>query len=51
MTIYLSLLVAIVGLLVHAFSANTKVGQAGLAAWTAGLTAFLITFAAKMVHL
>ncbi len=43
MTIYISLLVAIVSLLIYAFTTNAKVSQAALFAWGAGLTAFLIT--------
>lgn len=50
MTIYFSLLVAIVGLLVYAL-ANGKASQAGLFAWGAGLTAFLITLGSKALHL
>lgn len=51
MTIYLSLLVALIGLLVWALSNNVKLSKAGLYAWGAGLTAFLITFSTRAVNL
>ena len=42
MTIYLSLLVAIIGLLVYALSANPKVAELGRISYFAGLLAFLL---------
>ena len=43
MLIYLSLLVAIVGLLMYALSANPKVSDIGRIMFAAGLLAFLFT--------
>jgi hypothetical protein len=51
MTIYLSLLVALIGLLIFFASANEKIARAGFGAWVAGLAAFLITFASHLVNL
>lgn len=51
MIIYLSLLIAILGLLTYALSNNVKVGYAGLGAWVAGLTAFLVNFHQHLVKL
>lgn len=42
MVIYLSLLVAIVGLIAYILSANVKVQNLALWAWGAGLLAFLM---------
>jgi hypothetical protein len=42
MVIYLSLLVAVVGLIVYILSANPKVQALSLWAWGAGLLAFLM---------
>ncbi len=42
MVIYLSLLVAIIGLLVYVLSANPKVSELGRVSFFAGLLAFLI---------
>lgn len=46
MTIHIAipLVVALVGLVVHFVAANGKVSAAGLWAWGAGLTAFLISW-------
>lgn len=42
MTIYLSLLVALIGVLTYALSANAKLVEIGRIAFFAGLLAFLI---------
>lgn len=42
MTIYLSLLVALIGLLVYALSTNPKVAELGRISYFAGLLAFLL---------
>ena len=42
MTIYLSLLVALVGALVYALSSNGKVSELGRLAFAVGLLAFLL---------
>ena len=43
MIVYLSVLVAIAGLLVYAFSANAKVAEIGRLMFACGLLAFLFT--------
>ena len=43
MTIYLSLLVAIIGAAVYALSTNPKIGELGRMAFGCGLLAFLLT--------
>ena len=45
MTIYLSLLVALVGCLVYALSSNGKVAELGRIAFGCGLLAFLLVIA------
>lgn len=45
MTIYLSLLVALVGVLMYALSANPKLQEIGRISYFAGLLAFLIEIA------
>jgi hypothetical protein len=40
--IYLSLLVALIGLLMYAFAANPKLSEVGRIAFFAGLLAFLL---------
>lgn len=45
MIIYLSLLVAILGLLTYALSNNPKAMEAGRLAWMVGLLAFLLRIA------
>lgn len=45
MIIYLSLLMAIVGVLMYALSANAKVSEIGRIAWAVGLLAFLLRIA------
>ncbi len=42
MTIFLSLLVAIIGVLVYALSNNAKVAEIGRLAYACGLLAFLL---------
>ena len=42
MLIYASLLVALIGLLMHALSANSKLSDIGLVAFGCGLLAFLL---------
>lgn len=42
MIVYLSLLVAIIGVLAYALSANGKVQELGRIAWGMGLLAFLL---------
>jgi hypothetical protein len=49
MEIYLSLLVALVGLLMYALSANPKLAEIGRISFFAGLLAFLIQIAPHMV--
>jgi hypothetical protein len=44
MIIYLSLLVALVGVLMYALSANPKLQEIGRLAYTCGLLAFLFHF-------
>jgi hypothetical protein len=48
MTVWLSLLVAIIGLLVYALAANPKVSELGRISYFAGLLAFLLQ-AAQLV--
>jgi SpoU rRNA methylase family enzyme len=43
MTIYLSLLVAVVGVLMYALASNPKLSEIGRLAFAMGLLAFLIT--------
>jgi len=47
--IYLSLLVALVGVLMYALSANPKVSEIGRLSYWVGLLAFLLTSAAHIV--
>jgi Na+/phosphate symporter len=49
MTIYLSLLVALVGVLVYALASNGKVVEIGRMAFFAGLLAFLLQIAPQTV--
>lgn len=49
MIIWLSLLVAILGVLVYALSANGKLVEIGRLAFACGLLAFLLTGADKIV--
>lgn len=51
MIIYLSLLVAIVGLLAYALSANPKIAEIGRITYFAGLLAFLLELPAHLVAL
>lgn len=51
MTIYLSLLVALAGALLYAFSANTKLQTIGIVSYGCGLLAFLLGFAGHAVTL
>lgn len=44
MTIYLSLLIAVIGALVYALSANPKLQELGRISFFAGLLAFLLHF-------
>jgi hypothetical protein len=50
MLVYLSLLVAIVGLVVYAISVNPKGAEIGRITYFAGLLAFLLTGAAHLVN-
>lgn len=45
MYIYLSLLVALVGLLAYVLSANAKIQEVGRLSWAVGLLAFLLRVA------
>jgi len=45
MQIYLSLLVALIGILMYAFSANPKLQEIGRLSFFAGILAFLIVVA------
>jgi len=45
MVIYLSLLVALIGLLMYAFAANPKLQEIGRVSFFAGLLAFLLKIA------
>jgi len=49
MIVYLSLLVALVGCLCYALSANPKVAELGRLAFVAGLLAFLLEAVPRMV--
>jgi Na+/phosphate symporter len=51
MIIYLSLLVAVVGLLMYALSANPKLQEIGRISFFCGLLAFLLESVPKMVGL
>lgn len=51
MIIVLALLVALVGLLLYALSANPKVSEIGRIMFFSGLLAFLIRFSAERLHL
>ncbi len=51
MTIYVSLLVALVGALVYALSSNSKVGELGRLAFAVGLLAFLLGAPAALTTL
>ena len=43
MVIYMSALIALIGLLIYAFAANPKLSEVGRILFFAGLLAFLIT--------
>jgi len=49
MVIYLSLLVALIGLVVYAISTNGKAAEAGRIAYFAGLLAFLMQITPRMI--
>lgn len=49
MTMYLSLLVALAGVLTYALSANPKLSEIGRIAFFSGLLAFLLQIAPKVV--
>ena len=51
MIIFLSLLVALVGVLVYALSANAKVAEIGRLAYAVGLLAFLLVFRSDALRL
>lgn len=51
MVIAISLLVALVGVLVYAFTANPKVSTIGLIAYGAGLLAFLLNMPGHPLNL
>jgi len=50
MTIYLSLLVAVVGLVAYLYFDQPKPAEIGRLAFFAGLLVFLLTFAGKVLH-
>ena len=50
MTIYLSLLVALIGLVMYAVSSNAKVARLGEIMFAAGLLAFLLGFPTYAQH-
>lgn len=50
MLVYLSLLIAIVGLVVYAISVNPKGAEIGRITYFAGLLAFLLTGAEHLVN-
>lgn len=49
MVIYLSVLVALIGLLVYGYAANPKAGELGRIAFGCGLLAFLMTGGAARI--
>jgi Na+/phosphate symporter len=49
MTIYLSLLVALAGVLTYALASNPKLNEIGRVSFFAGLLAFLLQIAPKVV--
>jgi hypothetical protein len=51
MVIYFSLLVAVIGLLLYAFSANPKLAEIGRITYGCGLLAFLLTLPGHTVAL
>lgn len=51
MTIYFSLLVAIIGVLTYALSDNSKAQEIGRISFAMGLLAFLLQFAPRIVDL
>lgn len=51
MVIYLSLLIAVIGVLLYALSANPKLQELGRLAFFAGLLAFLLGFSGHLVPL
>lgn len=50
MLIYLSLLVALIGLLVYVFAANSKATELGRLTFACGLLAFLVKFSEPMIN-
>lgn len=51
MTIFLSLLVALVGVLMYALSTNGKVAEIGRIMFFSGLLVFLLQFSPQMLNL
>ena len=51
MTIYVNLLLAILGLLVYALAGNSKAAEAGRLTFAVGLLVFLFKLAPSVVHL
>ena len=51
MTIYVSLLVALIGVLAYALSANPKAQEIGRISFFAGLLAFLLQLSPQMLSL
>ena len=49
MTIYLSLIIALIGVLAYALSANAKVQEIGRISYFAGLLAFLLQTGSHLV--
>ena len=51
MTIFLSLLVALIGLLCYVLASNPKVQELGRIAWGCGLLAFLMKVAEPLINI
>ena len=51
MTVFLSLLVCIIGLLVYILAANPKAAELGRIAYFAGLLAFLLQVSPQLINL
>jgi SpoU rRNA methylase family enzyme len=51
MVVYLSLLVAVVGVLMYALSSNPKLQEIGRLSYGCGLLSFLLTGAEKLISL
>jgi Na+/phosphate symporter len=51
MTIFLSLLVALIGLLCYVLASNPKVQELGRITWGCGLVAFLLKVAEPLINI